>query len=216
MNLDNMISQLSREGAKKKFLSPWQVLGIWAGLFLTYGLGVFVFFPLRADIVSKVGEPYFLLHTLAILLVMVSASVSASYLALPDANQKAWVRNLPLLPLGVLAVMLLKAFTTLMPTHLADYLDPHAFACAKAVALFGLAPAAIMFYTIQKAAPLRRYWAGSMAGLSGSGMGYFLLLLVEPHDNPTHVLFWHFSPVLLSMLIAMALGNWILGRWERG
>lgn len=135
-----MISQLSQKGAKKKFLSPLQVLGLWACLFLSYVLVMFVFFPLRSDIFLKLGNPYFLLHTMAILLVIVSASIAASYLALPDGNQKPWVRVIPFLPLGLLMGMLVKAFATLVPTDLSGYLDAHAFACAKAVFLFGLMP----------------------------------------------------------------------------
>lgn len=215
MTIETMISTLSKEGAKKKFPPPASILRRWIGLFFCYAFGMMLFFPIRPDFFIKINDPYFLIQITAIFLMMMSAAVSASYLALPDGNQKSWVRFIPFFPLILVFIILIHTLLTWGSAAFIGCLEGSQFACARAAFLFSVLPSAVIFYTIQKAAPLRYYWAGTMAGLVGSSMGYLLLLLVEPHENPAHLLIWHFFPVLVTIGIAMALGKKILGRWQR-
>jgi len=215
MTVEDMISDLAKEGAKKSFPSPLKVLVAWAALLLFYISGIFLYFSIRPDFVATLKSMSFGVQLGAAVLMVVSAAVSASYLALPDSNQKPWVRFLPLLPFMLLILMLAGALVVLGAAGLVGCLDVQQVACAKAVFMFSILPSAVMVYTIQRAAPLHYFWAASMAGLSGSGIGYVLLLLIEPHENPAHLLIWHFLPVLLTTIVVMSLGKLVLGRWQR-
>lgn len=215
MTIEDMISDLAKDGAKKPFPSPLKVLGAWAAMLLLYIVGVFLYFPIRPDFLETLKTMPFLGQLGLAIVMVVSAAVSASYLALPDSNQKPWIRFLPLLPFILLIGMLSMAVAALGKAGLAGCLDMQQMACAKTVLLFSVLPSVLMVYTIQKAAPIHYFWAASMAGLAGSGIGYVLLLLIEPHENPAHLLIWHFLPVLLTTMVAMSLGKFVLGRWQR-
>jgi hypothetical protein len=215
MTIDDMISGLAKEGAKKRFPSPLKILLGWAVLLLLYTVGVLVYFPIRPDFGEVLKRLSFLVQLGIAIVMVVSAAVSASYLALPDSNQKSWVRLLPLWPFILLMGMLIVAVAALGSAGLAGCLEMQQVVCAKAVFLFSALPSIVMMYTIQRAAPIHYFWAASMAGLAGSGIGYVFLLLIEPHENPAHLLIWHFLPVLFTMLVAISLGKFVLGRWQR-
>jgi hypothetical protein len=74
-----------------------------------------------------------------------------------------------------------------------------------------------MFYTIQKAAPIKCCFAGAMAGLSAGSFGYVALRLIsDKSDDATSLLIWHFLPVVGVVLISMMFGKIFLGKiWRK-
>ena len=110
--------------------------------------------------------------TAAYTITAIMAAWAASWLALPDTNQKSWVRFLPFIPLAFLMGVLVHGMFTTSTLTLTECLKMGRYDCILRIIIYSLLPAGLMFYTIQKAAPVRCCWAGTMAGLSVASFGY--------------------------------------------
>jgi len=68
-------------------------------------------------------------------------------------------------------------------------------------------PAAWTFYAMRKFASTHYHWAGSIALLSAFSAGALWLRLHEVNDSITHVVEWHYFP-----MIGIGLTGWWLGK----
>lgn len=212
MQTNDFITTLAKEGAKKPFPTPSKVVVIWLAAMTTYFAALVTFYGFRPDIAEKIAQPVYLTELLGITLTAIMAAWAASWLALPDTNQKSWVRFLPFIPLAFLMGILVHGMFTTSTLTLSECLKMGRYDCIFRIIIYSLLPGGLMFYTIQKAAPVRCCWAGSMAGLSVASFGYILLRLVDSSDDPAQLLVWHFLPIFLMMAIGMVVGQVYLGR----
>ncbi len=70
-----------------------------------------------------------------------------------------------------------------------------------------------LFFVVRGAAPTRLAWAGLWSAASMACVGAFFMHLVCPHDNPLHLIVWHFSPTVGLMLLGAVVGTRAL-RWS--
>lgn len=216
MQTNELIAQLAREGAHKPAPPPARILVSWLGFMILYFFVLLAIHGLRSDIGQKLQQSLYLSEILLMLAIALLSALAASWLSLPDANQKAWIRFVPLLPLGAFAGMLIYGMLTTSALTLSQCLQLARYDCVIRIILYGLLPGGIMFSVTSRAAPTRCCWAGSMIGLSVASLGYILLRLVDPSDDPTQLIIWHFLPVLFMTVIGMMLGGWLLGRvWRK-
>jgi hypothetical protein len=208
-NIEHTILKLVKEGPKKALSSPTYTLLNWIFLIIIYLSIVIYFKGIRDDLNFKITQSLFLIEIFLMLLLALSSALSASMLALPDVNQKAWIRFLPLIPLVIFTTLL--AYSTFATSALSmiECILLSRFDCVFYIIFFSIVRASIMFYSIQKAAPIYCCWAGSMAGLSAASFGYILLRIIDPSDDPFQLIIWHFLPVILIMIIGMLLGGFI-------
>lgn len=215
MQTNDFIATLAKEGARKAFPSPSKVTIGWLLAIIAYFGLLIAFYGFRPDMAQKITQPVYLTELLGMTVTAIMAAWAASWLALPDTNQKSWVRFLPFIPLAFLMGMLVYGMFTNSALTLTECLKMGRYDCILRIVIYSLLPAGLMFYTIQKAAPVRCCWAGSMAGLSVASFGYILLRLIGKSDDPTQLLVWHFLPVFLIMAIGMMIGKTYLGRiWQ--
>ncbi len=212
MQTDDFITTLAKEGAKNPFMHPSKVVVIWLTAIITYYAALVTLYGFRPDIAVKITQPVYLIELFGMILTAIMAAWSASWLALPDTNQKSWVRFLPFIPLAFLMGILVHGMFTTSTLTLSECLEIGRYDCIFQIILYSLLPAGLMFYTMQKAAPVRCCWAGSMAGLSIASFGYILLRLVDNNDDPTQLLVWCFLLVFLNMTTSMVVGQLYLGR----
>ena len=103
----NFINTLANEGSKAAFIKPSVIVAKWLGITLLYFIGIAIFTGPRFDVVSKLGQPLYLTELVLIILVGITAAIASSFLALPDSNQRPWIRFVPFFPLafsiGILA-----------------------------------------------------------------------------------------------------------------
>jgi len=215
MKTEDFITTLVKEGARKPFPKPSKVTLGWLLTITAYFWLVVAFYGTRPDMSVKLTQPVYLTEILVMTITAIMAAWAASWLALPDADQKSWLRFLPFIPLAFLMGMLVYGMFTNSTLTLSECLKLGRYDCIMRIVLYSLLPCGFMFYSIQKAAPVRCCWAGTMAGLSIASFGYILLRIIGRSDDPTQLLVWNFLPVFLMMAIGMVIGQSYLGRiWQ--
>lgn len=214
MQTSDLISRLAHEGAPKAAPKASAVVLRLLMLVTLYFALLLVIHGLRDDIGQKLQQSLFLSEVLLMLSVVLLSALAAGWLSLPDINQKPWIRFVPLLPLSLFAGLLIYGMWSFSTLTLSECLQLGRFDCVLRIILYGLLPGAVMFYVTAKAAPTRCCWAGSMIGLCVAGLGYILLRLIDPSDDPTQLIVWHFLPVMFMTVVGMGMGRWLLGRWK--
>jgi len=215
MTTDDLIATLSRQGPKKKFPSPTKVICIWIAAITTYIAMVLGYASLKSNILQRITTVFVGPQFITLVALIVVSAIAASYLALPDDNQKPYVRAMPLIGIGLLITILTKQLIVTLPSALVGCVSSAQLSCSVEILLFSIPPAAWMFWTIQKAAPIRYYWAAAMAGISSGSIGYLILLIIENSTSAIHLLIFHFLPVVGILITAILSGKWLLGRWIR-
>jgi len=214
MQTSDLISRLAHEGAPKAAPKASAVVLRLLMLVTTYFVLLLVVHGLRDDIGHKLQQSLFLTEVLLMFSVVLLSALAAGWLSLPDINQKPWIRFVPLAPLGLFVGLLIYGMWSFSTLTLSECLQLGRFDCVVRIILYGLLPGGIMFYVTAKAAPTRCCWAGSMIGLCVAALGYILLRLVDPSDDPMQLVVWHFLPVIFMTVVGMATGRWLLGRWQ--
>jgi hypothetical protein len=207
MNANELIASLAAEGAKKPLPHPLVQAVKWFGWMMVYFVAAAWLVEVRSDLSEKWLQPHYLVELGIITLGAVLSLVAASFLSLPDVGQRAWIRFLPLLPFVVIAGILLQNSASGDGLTLAECLRSGEYECMIYIVVFSILPAIGMFTAISRAAPTHRYWAGAMAGLSASSFGYLSLRLVDPHDDATMMIVWHYIPMLCIVLCCMLAGK---------
>lgn len=216
MKTDDLINILAEEGARKVFPAPAKILFVWFVIVALYAMALLGIHGLRPDIAEQVKRITYLADIMVASLIVITAAIASSYLALPDNNQKSWIRFLPFIPMAILILLAINNILHEDGMTLAECIKLHRYDCMKDVLIFSILPAIVMFYTINKEAPVQCCWAGSMAALAAASMGYILLRLIEIHDDPMQLIIWHFVPVLFIMFVGIIIGKEYLGRiWKR-
>ena len=214
METRDLISQLAHQGAPRPAPRASAVVLRLLVLVTVYFALLLLIHGLRDDIGSKIQQGLFLTEVLLMLSVVLLSALAAGWLSLPDINQQPWVRFAPLAPLGLFVGLLIYGMWNFSTLTLSECLQLGRFDCVVRIILYGLLPGGVMFYLAAKAAPTRCRWAGSMIGLCVAGLGYILLRLVDPSDDPMQLVVWHFLPVMLMTLVGMVLGHRLLRRWQ--
>jgi hypothetical protein len=212
MRTENLIHTLAAQGPRKRRLHPGKAtLGLLVFMLIYYGI-VMGFSDFRPDLMLKLHQPLYLLEITCAFLSGLAALCAANWLALPDVGQQPRIRFLPFLPLG----MLLGLRCYLMPAFgweaLYECLRLELYMPTMRILIYGLFPAAVLFFAIERAAPIRCCWAGSMAGLSVACFGYILLRLTDGMDDPMRVTMWYLMPVALMAMMGMMTGGMTLKR----
>jgi len=144
-----------------------------------------------------------------LLLVFISATLSAAVLAFPDLHQMRKTAWSPALVFALFIITLLLAWHADTPPA---PLPVHSFECTASITLFALLPATWTFISLRSFATTHSHWAGSVALLSAFSVGAIWLRLHEINDSITHVVVWHYLPMLVIGLLGWWLGKRLL-KW---
>ena len=212
MKTEDFIKNITQEGARKPFPAPYKVILIWILTIIVYFSALLTFYGFRPDIAEKITGPAYLFEIIIMFITMILSICASAWLALPDINQKSWIRFIPLITFSFLIIVLLYGVITNGTVSLTECLRVQHYDCIILVVMYSLIPGGIIFYTMQKAASLHSSWAGAMAGLAASSSGYILLRLIEESDDPGQLIVWHVLPVIFVMFISMILGKSYLCR----
>jgi len=210
-NTDKLIATLVSEGgAVKEAPRPVVSCAVWilGALFYVATL-VLGYFGARPDLAAKLVEPLFAAETFSLLALIVTASYAATLLSFPDLYQRKRALLLPIIAAATFALVL--ALEWMADTPPAPP-PPHAMECLLCITLLALPPALIIFYKIRRMASTRPALAGCAALLASFGIGALTLRLSEPTDSISHLLVWHYLPMIAVGLIGLALGRKIF-RW---
>jgi hypothetical protein len=213
MNTDRLIDTLVAEGAKRPLPHPFKQTLLLLGGTMVWLVTLSVFHGFRFDIWDKFSDHLYVLELGFLFLMTMSSCLAALCLSRPDGQQMPWIR---FVPFGFLVLWTGVAFTgasDISWTSIFHTVTLCQFSCAWHILIFSVPPSIAMFLTIRKGAPIQCCWAGSMATLSVTALGYLWLRLVELNDNPLHLIVWHVLPIMVICLVGMMAGKYIL-RWR--
>lgn len=209
-NIDKLVATLSAD-ARPVRPAPhpytlW-VLGLGAGV--TYLALMLVFSGLRPDIMTKLHASWFVVEIVTLVLVFASTSLSTALLAYPDLHQMRRTAYAPAYALGTFVLVMLLSWQADSPLTL---LPEHGYQCTLEIILFALPPAVWTLYALRKLASTHYHLAGSIALLSAFSIGALWLRLHEAEDSVTHLMQWHYLPMLACGLFGLWIGRLIL-KW---
>jgi hypothetical protein len=133
-------------------------------------------------------------------------SFSAFTLTVPDHRN----RRFDLIPMGtVLASFLLVAFGLLT----SDITDSHpSYVCVLRIVGLSIAPGALLFQMLRKAAPLKPGFIGLLAVLGSLAFSEIGVQFLCLKSAGSHVLIWHILPICLLGSAGFWLGQLTLKR----
>ncbi len=213
MNTEDIIHQITDEGASRPLLHPAQQSILWL-IGINVYLLIFLFFDgFRPDVMDKLNSSAFLIELFMLFIIGMSATFAAFCLSRPDDFQMPWIKYLPFPLLLIFAVyVFFSAGEHLQINNLINSVALVEIHCPIHILGFSLVPAIVIFILVRMGAAIRYYWAGIMSILSVTAFAYLFMRLVENNDNPAHLFVWHALPILLLCVIGMLIGRKTL-RW---
>ena len=210
MQTEELIQSMSTEAkAGKAALTPSALFLRWFGGSAASVVLMLFIFGLRPDLSAKLMDPLFLAELVILSALMICLAFTASCLSFPDMYQKRWVLWLAPLSGAAFLVTLVLAYIEDSPP---SPLPIHGIECLLCIMLISLTPAAWMFMLLKKQASTHLKMAGSTALLAAISIGALTLRLVEETDSVSHLITWHYLPMVGFALLGTWLGQKIL-KW---
>lgn len=208
--VERLIETLADEATVVKTApNPVRITLILLGAAAFYVVLALGFSGTRPDLTLQLQQPWFLAELLALLGLTMATAFGTALLAFPDLHQQ---RRLMALPAWVLALFILTIYFAGQADAPPAPVPEHTFECTLSIALVMLLPATWTFYLLRRFASTHYRLAGSIALLFAFSVGAFWLRLYEVNDSMSHVIQWHYLPMVGIGLIGLWLGRLVL-RW---
>lgn len=162
---------------------------------------------IRANWVSALGDPTFVVTNLLILAVAVLSAWTAFTLAVPGALRSPALKWLPVAGLGAwgaILVLQVSATGSLMSALVSERV---LLGCMWKTYGIAVGPALVILLLARRAAPLDWRWTGGLAALSALAFGVVGTEWICPITGHAHLFNWHFMPVALMTAAAFVLGG---------
>lgn len=207
MKTENLIDQLSRdfrpvkpiESALKRFVK-WLFI---ATVCVITGISLL---GLREDWKVVFQNPTLLLQNILILLGVLVSSATAIVLSVPGNERKLIVKTLAGIPFLIWTLLLI------LGNYNSSFEPGHGLSCVTEICIMGAAPGIFLFLFVRKGAVLLRGYVGWLVLLASAGLGAWAVQFTCHNDDPAHILFWHFLPILLLAFLGRSIGIAFLKR----
>jgi hypothetical protein len=209
-NIDDLVARLAQDAPAIKPAPHPFMLGLqWTGAAAVYLAVSLAIAGPRPDLMEKFHSPWFAAELAMLFGIFFITSLSAAVLAFPDLHQKRMLAYAPAIPfLLFIAIMFLAWRADTPPSPM----PMHSFECTLSITLMTLLPAGWTFYSIRRYASTHYRLAGSAALLAAFSVGAIWLRLHEQTDSITHLIEWHYLPMLAIGLLGLWLGK-VLLKW---
>jgi len=209
-NIDDLVARLTQDVTAVKpaphpFVLSLKLIGV-AAIYLVVSLALS---GLRPDWLVAFRNPWFSAEVLTLSGIFLTTTLSAALLGFPDQYQK---RQLVFAPVWMFALFLLLLFFAWCTESIPAPLPVHSFQCTLGITWMALLPTVWTFYAIRKYASTHYRLAGGVVLLSAFSLGALWLRLHEATDSITHVIEWHYLPMLGIGIVGLWLGRWLL-KW---
>ena len=209
-SIDELITKLAQDTATvKRAPHPYMLSIEWLTVAVLYLAVALMISNVRPDLLAVLHNFWFAAEIAALLGIFISTSLSAALLSYPDLHQ---MRRIVLVPIVTFALFVLVIFLAWQADNPPAPLPVHSFECTLSITLVSLLPAVWTFYVMRKFASTHTHWAGSIALLFSFSVGALWLRLYEQNDSITHVIEWHYLPMIAFGIIGMWLGKVVL-KW---
>jgi hypothetical protein len=180
-----------------------------AAAILCVGAGVSLV-GLRPDLSESFREPFFWLESLAILLVACIAIAAAFVLSVPGRESSPLTKWLVGIPLAIWMAQMTGRFV--FESHDISPYFWSGYGCANEIVALGILPGILMFYMIKRAAPTNLGLTGALGALAVASISALGTQFTCSSSAPSHLLAFHFVPVLAVGAVGIFLGKKFL-RW---
>lgn len=210
MLTEQLINDLAENAGKVKPSSnPYGLFGRWTVYAAAYIFIAALFLGIRPDFMHTLQSPLFIAELLSLAGVIAASLFSAAILAFPDLYQKKRIALLPVPAFALFVIIMALAFSADNPP--APH-PPHAMECLLCISLLSLPPGAFILFNIRRFASTHYYMAGVVATLAAFSTGAMALRLSERTDSISHLLEWHYLPMLGVSILGLLLGKLFL-KW---
>jgi hypothetical protein len=209
-SIDELIDKLAHDGAVVKPAHHPVVLSLeWITVAVFYLAVALMFSGFRTDLMAKLHETWFAAEIAALVAIFIATSLSAALLSFPDLHQMRRVALVPAITFTLFVLVMYFAWHADSPPSPQPV---HSIECTLSITMLAILPAAWIFFVMRKFASTHPYWAGGIALLAAFSVGALWLRLYEQTDSITHVIQWHYLPMIIIGLAGMWLGKSLL-KW---
>ncbi len=214
MKTEQLINTLAADSETpvRRLAPPPARLALWLAVSLPWIALVVVFMGLRPDLISKFGEPRWMVEQGAALMTAVMAAVAAFCAGVPGRSR--WERMVPVLPLllwiGTVSLGCLQDWIHLGSQGVEFETD---WACLPGIIMVGFVPGIAMAAMLHRGAPLAPFISVGLGGLSAAALADFGLRLFHPQDASLMVLIWQVGSVALLTALSAWVGRHLV-RWR--
>lgn len=207
---------------KKSLAKPKHLISKSLGFIVLYMLITQFVLGLRADILLKLQSPVFILEIFLLFATLILSIGLSIFYMYPDAYQSPKIRKLQAaLYIFVAAFVLLIASTFIMqefinPLHYQSTIitpaieqSTHTVECLICIFSSAALPLFLLFNLLNKGATVEHQKMGLLLTLAAFSMACLSLRLAEVTDNMTHLLIWHYLPVLCVSIASAMLGRYL-------
>lgn len=207
---EQLIENLSHDLQPIKVTAcPYKLFGKGVGLVLFYIILMLVIVGVRDDIFIKLASPLFLAEIIILAFAIIGSLLSAFFLSFPDICQKKSVLFYPVISLLLFVVIMVMEYIN---DSSVNVVVEHSIGCVLAIGMLSFIPAIMIFRTIRKQASTYCCTAGFITLLTATSIGAIILRFSEKIDSITHIIGWHYLPLIGFGMIGMLLGKKIL-KW---
>lgn len=204
-NIEQLIAGLSKDAQTVKPAPRPVLLGLkWLTVAAVYLVVSLAFSGVRPDLSLEFHKPWFIAEIVLLAGIFVSTALSSAVLAYPDLHQQ---RRTALAPVWMFALFALVMFFSWLADSPPSPPPVHSFECTLSILLFSLLPSVGIFYAVRQFASTHLRLSGIVAVLFAFSTGALWLRLHEQTDSITHLIEWHYLP-----MIAVAAVGWLLGK----
>lgn len=199
----NLLDELTRDCAPVgRLWSPSRRLAAWMAVQVAFAACILAG-GVRPDLAGRLGSPAYLAEI--VLLCVATLLLARAAIAAAIPGDERW--NLGRLGSALATAAALFVFTRSPNTlqAISDFVTM-GLPCAWHTTLLALLPTGWLLAAIHRGFPLSPRRAGAVAGSCGFIVGFTLMRLLCPADEPLHLVAWHWVPVGLGSGLAAALG----------
>jgi hypothetical protein len=207
MNTENLILALVRDGAPvRPILPPAMRSVVWGAASVAWVAAGSLLLGLRGDLGACIHGPRFLVQLLLLLGATGLSAGAAFRLSTPGEKFSGRALFFALVPL------LLWGGWMLLAAGGSEAGPGTGVHCVRNLLVLGVPPGILLFFLLKRALPLHTGWAGLLATTGAAALADAGTCFICLHENPWHILVWHFLPVAALGLAGIAIGRKFFSR----
>jgi hypothetical protein len=207
---DQLINNLADTAQPlKPARNPFAVCARWTVGCILYITLITAITGIRPDFVAKLHIPLCAAECATLVSIFLTTALSAALLAFPDLHGKRRLACLPLFFFALFAFVLYREWLADNPPA-----SPpgHDCECTIAIILYAALPGICLLRIVRRFATTHAMLTGSIVMLAAFSVGAIILRLCEQTDSITHLIEWHYLPMLAVGLLGLLLGKLFL-KW---
>jgi len=207
MTIEDLINKLSNNLIKKTPLeNPYKITKNLLMFSVFYYILLQIFLGYRDDISEKATQPIFILEFLLILSLLISSLFSLSLSCYPDYHQKYFFTKIP--QIIIIITMILFVAKIFIEENQAIQNRPiHNIECFICVILSSIIPSIYFFAKLKKGYSINYLRSLFFSIISAGSFSLMALRISEKNDSDFHIIFYHYSPIILILAVGILFVN---------